>query len=69
MGVLCQRDNGGSYNWCRKDLLELVRNNLEREETKDEASQMEHETTKKLFEKLGTDNLKQVIFLFQVFKL
>lgn len=53
LGALCTKDGGVTYNSCRSCILEMVRNNLERQVTDDEASKMEHESTRQLMEKLS----------------
>ncbi|XP_066947983.1 uncharacterized protein [Macrobrachium rosenbergii] len=53
LGALCQKDGGITYASCRSDVLELVRSNLERQVTDDEASRSEHESTRQLMEKLS----------------
>jgi len=53
LGALCAKDGGVTYNSCRSCILEMVRNNLERQVTDDEASKMEHENTRQLMEKLS----------------
>ncbi|XP_068210771.1 uncharacterized protein [Palaemon carinicauda] len=53
LGALCQQDGGVTYASCRSEVLELVRSNLERQVTDDEASRSEHESTRHLMEKLS----------------
>ncbi|XP_045581052.1 uncharacterized protein [Procambarus clarkii] len=53
LGSLCENDEGATYASCRSHVLDLVRCNLEREMTDDEASRNEHETTRQLMEKLS----------------
>ncbi|KAG0725181.1 hypothetical protein GWK47_039084 [Chionoecetes opilio] len=52
-GALCQQDGGATYTACCSVVLELVRSNLERQVTDDEASRSEHESTRLLMEKLS----------------
>ncbi|ROT82029.1 uncharacterized protein [Penaeus vannamei] len=52
LGALCQQDGGVTYASCRSQVLELVRSNLERQMTDDDASRSEHESTRQLMEKL-----------------
>ncbi|XP_063591073.1 uncharacterized protein LOC134768277 [Penaeus indicus] len=52
LGALCQQDGGVTYASCRSQVLELVRSNLERQMTDDDASRTEHESTRQLMEKL-----------------
>ncbi|XP_042227117.1 uncharacterized protein LOC121869653 [Homarus americanus] len=53
LGSLCQKDGGATFVSCRSHVLELVRSNLDREMTDDEASRNEHESTRQLMEKLS----------------
>ncbi|KAK7067123.1 hypothetical protein SK128_006222 [Halocaridina rubra] len=52
LGALCHVDGGATYASCRMQILEMVKNNLERQVTEDEASRIEHESTRQLMEKL-----------------
>lgn len=53
LGALCHQDGGVTYVSCRSQVLELIRNNIERQVTDDEASRSEHESTRQLMEKLS----------------
>lgn len=53
LGALCHQDGGATYATCSGNILELVRSNLERQVTDDEASRSEHESTRLLMEKLS----------------
>ncbi|XP_076055845.1 uncharacterized protein LOC143033974 isoform X2 [Oratosquilla oratoria] len=52
LGALCKVDGGETYAICRTTILELIKNNLEREVTDDDASRLEHESTQKLLGRL-----------------
>lgn len=62
LGSLCENDEGATYASCRSHVLDLVRCNLEREMTDDEASRNEHETTRQLMEKLSAGTRERVRF-------
>ena len=68
LGGLCSRDSGKTYAWCRSNILELVRCNLNREIglTQDEAAQIEQQNTQKLFEKLGSSNVVENVRMYFV---
>lgn len=53
LGALCQQDGGATYTASCSTVLQLIRSNLEREVTDDEASRSEHENTRILMEKLS----------------
>lgn len=60
LGALCQQDGGATYAACCGNVLELVRSNLERQVTDDEASRSEHESTRLLMEKLSAGTRERV---------
>lgn len=62
LGALCQQDGGVTYASCRSQVLELVRSNLERQMTDDDASRSEHESTRQLMEKLTAGTRERVSF-------
>lgn len=60
LGALCERDGGATYSSARGQVLGLVRSNLDRQATDDDASRSEHENTRILMEKLSAGSRERV---------